>query len=182
MTAILARAGNITPEALTAATIRRENEQAVNHLFRVCAGLESMVLGEAQILGQVKRAYEAATDRGAVGVVLHRVFQQAVAVAKQARTETGIDAGRLSVGSVAVDLARGVFERFDDKVVVGIRAGEIAKLTFKHFAAIKPPAVVADESDAGAGDRIGGSFCWGWDNRLLLPGAGAGSAAVRGLG
>jgi glutamyl-tRNA reductase len=70
--------------------------------------------------------------------VLHRVFQQAISVARQARAATGIDAGRLSVGSVAVDFARQVFEHVDDKTVAAIGAGEMAKITLKHFLSLKP--------------------------------------------
>lgn len=138
LTAFVADCCGVGLAALTAAIIHRENEQAVGQLFRVCSGLDSMVLGEPQILGQVKRAYEYASARRAVGPVLHKIFQQAIGVAKQARTATGIDSGRVSVGSVAVDLARGIFERFDDKTVVGIGAGEMAKLTLTHFHALRP--------------------------------------------
>ncbi|MEX1088055.1 MAG: glutamyl-tRNA reductase [Phycisphaeraceae bacterium] len=123
---------------LQAATIHRENDQAVAQLFRVACGLESMVLGEPQILGQVKRAYEQAALRQAVGPVLHRVFQQAIALAKQVRHSTGIDHGRVSVGSVACDFARQIFQRFDDKTVLAIGAGEMAKLTLRHLAKLRP--------------------------------------------
>src|SRR5690606_2380745 len=122
----------------TAASIHREGEQAVQHLFRVSTGLDSMVLGEPQILGQVKRAYEAASEGGAVGPVLHRVFQGAIAAAKRLRTETGIDAGRTSVASVAADVARRVFDTFTDKTVVGIGAGEMAKATLQHLLKLGP--------------------------------------------
>jgi len=123
---------------VASSSIHREQDQAVAHLFRVCCGLDSMVLGEPQVLGQVKRAYQTAADCGAAGPVLHRVFQQAIATAKQARTETGIDAGRVSVGSVAADLARQVFADFADKTVLGIGAGEIAKLTLRHMMNLGP--------------------------------------------
>ena len=123
---------------IRAALVHREGEQAVLHLFRVCAGLDSMVLGEPQVLGQAKRAYEVAQNRCTVGPVLHRVFQDAIAVAKRVRTETGIDSGRGSVGSVAVDFARQIFQDFSDKTVVGIGAGELAKLTLTHLAGLKP--------------------------------------------
>ena len=130
--------GGEVPPLEPASTIDREQESAVTHLFRVGAGLESMVLGEAQILGQVKRAYAAACDASAVGPVLHRLFQQAIAAGKHARAATGIDTGRVSVGSVAVDFARQVFEDFADKTVVCLGAGEIAKLTLRHLAGLAP--------------------------------------------
>lgn len=124
--------------ALQAASIHHENEQAVGHLFRVAAGLDSMVLGERQVLGQIKRAYEDAHGRGVVGAVLHKIFQTAISTARRVRHETGIDSGRVSVGSVAVDFARQIFDRFDDKTVVGIGAGEMAKLTLRHLEGLSP--------------------------------------------
>ena len=131
----------LDPAQLLAATIHRENEQAVAHLFRVCAGLESMVLGEPQILGQVRRAYEHAHRHEAVGPVLHKVFQTALATGKQVRHETGIDAGRTSIGSIAADFARNIFDTFDDKTVLGIGAGEMAKVALRHFNELKPHAM-----------------------------------------
>lgn len=126
---------------LTASTIHRENEQAVSHLFRVTSGLESMVLGEPQILGQVKRAYDTACDLKTVGPSLHKLFQQALTVGKQVRNQTGIDEGRTSVASTAVDFARQIFDRFNDKTVVGIGAGEMAKVTLRHLRDLKPQKI-----------------------------------------
>lgn len=136
--AALAHQGNISVEDITAATIHREQEQAIAHLFRVCSGLDSMVLGETQILGQIKRAYETARDSDAVGPVLHKVFQSALSASRKVRAQTGIDAGRVSVGSVAVDFARQVFDDFSDKTIVGIGAGEMAKITLTHLRDVKP--------------------------------------------
>ncbi len=129
---------NVPMSRVASAAIHREQDQAVAHLFRVCCGLDSMVIGEAQVLGQVRRAYKTAAGCGAAGPVLHRVFQQAIATAKQARTQTGIDAGRVSVGSVAADLARQVFADFTDKTVLGIGAGEVAKLTLRSMKSLNP--------------------------------------------
>ncbi len=128
----------IESKHVTSAAVHREQDQAVTHLFRVATGLESMVIGEPQILGQVKQAYEISQRSSAVGPVLHRVFQQAISVAKQVRSESGIGEGRVSIGSVAVDFASQIFERFDDKVMVAIGAGEMAKVTLKHLQALKP--------------------------------------------
>lgn len=129
---------NVPVDELAAATITRENRDAVEHLFRVVSGLESMVLGEPQILGQVRRAYEQASANNVVGPVLHTLFQTALATGKLVRSETGIDEGRVSIGSAAVDFARQIFDSFTDKVVVGIGAGEMAKLTLQHLLALKP--------------------------------------------
>lgn len=135
---LLARACAIEPQTLLNVLIHREQEQAIAHLFRVCSGLDSMVLGETQIVGQVKRAYESCAERQSVGPVLHRVFQSSLSVAKQVRTATGIDAGRVSVGSAAIDFARQVFETFTDKTVVGVGAGEMAKVTLRHMLELAP--------------------------------------------
>ncbi len=135
---LLAKRAGIAVDKLTAATIHREQQQAVHHLFRVCAGLDSMVLGEPQVLGQVKRAYDAAMSCESVGPVLHRVFQEAIGAAKRVRTSTSIGSGRVSVGSVAVDFVRQVFEGFHDKTILGIGAGEMAKATLRHLQGLQP--------------------------------------------
>lgn len=134
----LAEMSGVPVEEVTSAAVHRDQDQAVNQLFRVATGLESMVLGEPQILGQVKRAYDQATACDAVGPVLHLVFQQAITIAKQVRNASGIDEGRVSVGSVAVDSVRQVFDHFDDKTIVAIGAGDMAKLTLRHLQKLNP--------------------------------------------
>ncbi len=136
--AYLIEMSGLDPEVVGGALVDLRNEQAVNHVFRVACGLESMVLGEPQVLGQVKRAYEAAHGRGVVGPVLHQVFQRAIRVAKRVRTQTGIASGRVSIGSVAVDFAKQIFERFDDKTIVGIGAGELAKPMLGYLKRLRP--------------------------------------------
>jgi len=106
---------------------------AVRHLFRVAASLDSMVVGEPQILGQLKQYYETAQQAGTVGAVLHRLFHRSFSVAKRVRTETGIGSGAVSVSSVAVDLAKRIFDRFDDKTVMLIGAGKIGDLMARHL-------------------------------------------------
>jgi len=128
----------VDAELLAPSLVHFENKQAIEHVFRVASGLESMVLGEPQVLGQVKRAYELAHSCGGVGPVLHRVFQQAIRVAKRTRTVTGIDKGLISVGSVAVDFAKQIYERFDDKTIVGIGAGELAKPMLGYLQRLGP--------------------------------------------
>jgi glutamyl-tRNA reductase len=124
---LLAERGGLAPEALATTTLLREQEQAALHLFHVCAGLDSMVLGEPQVQGQVRKAYELAQSHGLVGPVLHRLFRGALAAGKEARNRTGIDAGRTSVSSVAVAFARNIFDHFTDKQVAVIGAGEMIK-------------------------------------------------------
>jgi glutamyl-tRNA reductase len=99
----------------------------VRHLFRVAGGLDSMVLGEAQILGQLKDAYRAAVDARSAGPVLHRLFQHAFRTAKRVHSETGLGAASVSVARVGVQLAREIFESFEGKHVLLIGAGEMAE-------------------------------------------------------
>ena len=106
---------------------------AVRHLFRVAASLDSMVVGEPQILGQLKEYYQAAQQAGTVGTVLHRLFHRAFFVAKRVRTETGIASRAVSVSSVAVELARRIFDRFEDKSVMLIGAGKMGDLMARHL-------------------------------------------------
>src|SRR6266436_5861023 len=108
---------------------RYENEKCAQHLFRVSSGLDSMVVGETEILGQAKRAYEAARTSGAAGRYLHRLFQRAFRVAKQVRTRTEITRGAVSVGSVAVDLAQKIFGDLRNCKVLVLGAGETSEKT-----------------------------------------------------
>jgi glutamyl-tRNA reductase len=107
--------------------------EAVRHLFRVAASLDSMVVGEPQILGQLKQYYDTAQQAGTVGTILHRLFHRSFSVAKRVRTETGIGSGAVSVSSVAVDLAKRIFDRFDDKTVMVIGAGKVGDLMARHL-------------------------------------------------
>ncbi|MCC7407435.1 MAG: glutamyl-tRNA reductase [Phycisphaeraceae bacterium] len=152
---LLAELRGVDAKELTACCVQREHLEAMSHLFRVAGGLESMVLGEPQILGQVRTAYESARTQGTAGPALHKLFQQALATAKSVRHETGIDSGRMSVGSVAVDFARRIFERFDDKVVLGIGAGAMAKLTLKHLQSLKPAKLwITNRTQANARNLV----------------------------
>ena len=107
--------------------------QAVRHLFRVASGLDSMVIGETEILGQVKRAYSLASEAGAATRSLHRLFQHAFRVAKSVRTETQITSGPTSVGSVAVELAGKIFGSLEGKRVMILGAGEISERTARSM-------------------------------------------------
>src|SRR6266516_4277593 len=108
---------------------RYEAEKCVQHLFRVASALDSMVVGESEILGQAKKAYESARTSGAVGPYLHRLFQRAFRVAKQVRTHTDIARGAVSVGSVTVDLAQRIFGKLSDCKVLVLGAGETSERT-----------------------------------------------------
>jgi glutamyl-tRNA reductase len=116
--------------------------EAVRHLFRVVASLDSLIVGEAQIAGQVKRAYELAQACASAGPLLHVLFQQARTVAGRVRKETGIAQGHVSVSSVAVDYVRQVFEHFDDKTVLVIGAGKMGELTLRHLHDLQPQRIL----------------------------------------
>jgi glutamyl-tRNA reductase len=110
----------------------RERE-AVRHLFRVASSLDSMVVGEPQILGQVKESYTIAREAGAVGSSLEGLLQRAFAVAKKVRTETEIGSSSVSIASVAVDLARKIFGSLSGKTVLLVGAGKMASLAARHL-------------------------------------------------
>jgi glutamyl-tRNA reductase len=111
---------------------------AVLHLFRVAASLDSLIVGEGQIAGQVKRAYEIAQDHGTAGRVLNALFQHARVVARRVRSETGIARGQVSVSSAAVGYLRDVFEHFGDKTILVIGAGKMGELTLRHLRQLRP--------------------------------------------
>ena len=113
----------------------RENDEAVRHLFRVASGLDSMVLGETEVIGQVKTAYEAARAAHLTGPVLNRVFQKAFQTAKEIRSQTSIGRGATSVGSVAVELAERIFNHdLSQQKVIIIGAGQLGQTCVRHLA------------------------------------------------
>ncbi|MCE9534209.1 MAG: glutamyl-tRNA reductase [Planctomycetes bacterium] len=115
---------------------------AVQHLFRVTASLDSLIVGEGQIAGQVRKAFESSRKLGVTGPLLNALFPHAVKAAKKARTDTGISQGHVSVSSVAVDYVRQVFERFDDKTILVIGAGKMGRLTLNHLRELKPKSIL----------------------------------------
>ena len=129
----LAADRKVEPAAFEAALCRIEGREAARHLFRVGASLDSMVVGEPQILGQLKVAYAQAAEAGTAGLVLHRAFHRAFSVAKRVRRATLIGRGAVSVSSAAVALARQIFDRLEDKTVMLMGAGKMAELTARHL-------------------------------------------------
>jgi len=113
-------------------------EQAAGHAFRVASGLDSMVLGETQILGQMKQAAEKAQDAGTLGLLLNKLFQRTFSVAKEVRTATEIGANTVSMSAAAVTLAERIFPGIADQAVLFIGAGEMIELVATHFAARNP--------------------------------------------
>jgi glutamyl-tRNA reductase len=116
-------------------------EKAVPHAFRVASGLDSMVLGEPQILGQMKQAVRTAEAAGSLGLVLNRLFQRTFAVAKDVRTHTDIGNASISMAAAAIRLAERIFPSISEQQVLLIGAGEMIELCATHFAARKPKAV-----------------------------------------
>jgi glutamyl-tRNA reductase len=110
-----------------------QGEDAIRHLFRVASSLDSMIIGEPQILGQIKTAYGYAVEFKTAGPILNRFLHKAFSVAKRVRTETGIASSAVSVSFAAVELARKIFDRIDDKGVMIIGAGEMCELAARHF-------------------------------------------------
>ena len=110
-----------------------QGAEAIRHLFRVAASLDSMVVGEPQILGQLKEYYDAARNAGTVGPILHRLFHRSFSVAKRVRNETAIASRAVSVSSVAVELAKRIFDRLDNKTVMLIGAGKMGDLMARHL-------------------------------------------------
>jgi glutamyl-tRNA reductase len=132
--AMLARQADIRPTELASAIYSHGNCEAARHLYRVTAGLESMVVGEAEIQGQVKRAYEAAQSKEMVGPLINRLFSAALATGKRVRTETGISERQLSLPSVAVALAREKLGALDGREVIIVGTGETSELTARALA------------------------------------------------
>ena len=119
-----------------------QNEKAVHHLFRVAASLDSLVIGEGQIAGQVKKAYERALRHGSTGPLLNALFPHARQVARRVRSETSISQGHVSVSSAAVDYVREVFDHFGDKTILVIGAGKMGELTLKHLKELHPGRIL----------------------------------------
>jgi glutamyl-tRNA reductase len=117
-------------------------DAAVKHLFRVAASLDSLIVGEGQIAGQVKKAYEAAQVNGNTGALMNVLFQHARQVAKRVRSETGISKGHVSVSSAAVDYVRQVFDHFGDKTILVIGAGKMGELTLRHLRQLEPKRIL----------------------------------------
>jgi glutamyl-tRNA reductase len=132
----------ISPTEIAPHLYEHTDVNAVRHFFRVAASLDSLIVGEGQIAGQVKEAYEFAQTHQVTGPLLNALVPFALRVAKRIRTETGITKGHVSVSSVAVDFVRQVFETFSDKTVLVIGAGKMGRLTLKHLEELKPGRIL----------------------------------------
>ena len=124
---------HLAPDTLNGHLYRHADGAAIKHLFRVASSLDSMVVGESQILGQVKDAYQCAINAGTIGRVLSQVMHRSLSVAKRVRSETGVAQNPVSISSVAVELARKIFEDLTDKTVLLVGAGEMGELAARSL-------------------------------------------------
>jgi glutamyl-tRNA reductase len=125
--------GSVSHEELERCVYRYQDEQAVEHLFMVASSLDSMIVGEAQILGQMKEAFRYASEGHTSGLVLNKLLHKSFSVAKRVRTETRIGANAVSISYAAVELARKIFGSLEEKKVMLLGAGEMAELAAEHF-------------------------------------------------
>jgi len=154
----LAESGGVPTDALRAHTYMLEGGQAARHAFRVASGLDSMVLGEPQILGQMKDAVRMAEQAGALGTTLNQLFQRSFAVAKEVRSSTDIGAHSISMAAAAVRLASNLFEDLRTIRVLFVGAGEMIELAATHFAAKNPAAMAIANRSLDRGEKLASRF------------------------
>ncbi|RZJ15820.1 MAG: glutamyl-tRNA reductase [Haliea sp.] len=154
----LAHSGGVSPALLRSHAYTLHDDEAARHAFRVASGLDSMVLGEPQILGQMKDAVRAAEDAGAMGTTLHQLFQRSFAVAKEVRTSTEIGAHSISMAAASVRLAGQLFEDLGDIRVLFVGAGEMIDLAATHFAARHPRSMAIANRTLERGEKLAGRF------------------------
>ena len=154
----LARYHRFEPDGLSPYLYTLPREQAVRHVFRVASGLDSMVLGEPQILGQLKEAARAAESAGTLGTLLHKLFQRSFAVAKEVRSSTPLGAASVSMAAAAVRLAARIFPRLADQRVLFIGAGEMIELCATHFAAQAPARIAVANRTLERAEKLARRF------------------------
>jgi glutamyl-tRNA reductase len=154
----LAASGGLSAQALQGHTYNLLEGDAARHAFRVASGLDSMVLGEPQILGQMKDAVRAAEDAGAMGTTLHQLFQRSFAVAKDVRTNTEIGSQSISMAAASVRLCGQLFEDLSKIKILFVGAGEMVELAATHFAAKNPKAIVIANRTIERGEALAARF------------------------
>lgn len=154
----LAKSGGVEPNLLRAHSYILNDGQAARHAFRVASGLDSMVLGEPQILGQIKDAVRAAEAAGSLGTTLSQLFQRSFAVAKEVRTSTEIGAHSISMAAAAVRLAGQLFEDLSEVKILFVGAGEMIDLCATHFAAKNPKSIVIANRTLSRGEELAAKF------------------------
>ena len=148
----------LEPDILNPHIYQHHDQEAVSHLFRVSASLDSMVVGEPQILGQVKDAFAVARASGTVAAQLEHLLQSAFAAAKKARNETGIGSNSVSIASVAVDLARKIFGSLQGRTVFLVGAGKMSELAARHLVQQGAGAILVSNRTAERAHRIAAEF------------------------
>ncbi|TAL65218.1 MAG: glutamyl-tRNA reductase [Burkholderiaceae bacterium] len=154
----LAHTGGVSPELLRSHAYTLADGPAARHAFRVASGLDSMVLGEPQILGQIKDAVREAEQAGALGTTLNQLFQRSFAVAKEVRTATEIGARSISMAAAAVRLAGQLFEDLGEIRVLFVGAGEMIELAATHFAGKNPKAIAIANRTLERGEKLASRF------------------------
>jgi len=154
----LAQSGGVSTQALRSHTYSLTDDAAARHAFRVASGLDSMVLGEPQILGQLKDAVRAADAAGALGSTLSQLFQRSFAVAKEVRSSTEIGAHSISMAAAAVRLAGQLFEDMGKVKVLFVGAGEMIELCSTHFAAKNPQSITIANRTLERGEQLASRF------------------------
>ena len=154
----LAQSGGVSTHTLRSHTYSLNDDEAARHAFRVASGLDSMVLGEPQILGQLKDAVRAAESAGALGSTLSQMFQRSFAVAKEVRSSTEIGAHSISMAAAAVRLAGQLFEDMGQVKVLFVGAGEMIELCSTHFAAKNPKSITIANRTLERGEQLAGRF------------------------
>ncbi len=154
----LAQYHRLNPSEISPYLYTLPHEQAVRHAFRVASGLDSMVLGEPQILGQMKDAVRTAEAAGTLGTVLHKLFQRSFAVAKEVRSTTQVGASSVSMAAAAVKLAARIFPSLKDQKVLFIGAGEMIDLCATHFAAQAPARIAVANRTLERGQALAHRF------------------------
>ena len=154
----LAGLGGVSPQTLREHAYVLEGGSAARHAFRVASGLDSMVLGEPQILGQMKEAVRLADEAGTLGTTLHQLFQRSFSVAKEVRTATEIGAHSISMAAAAVRLAADLFEDLRQTHVLFVGAGEMIELVATHFAARQPRGMAVANRTLERGERLAARF------------------------
>lgn len=154
----MAHAGGVAPALLRSHAYALHDGLAARHVFRVASGLDSMVLGEAQILGQMKDAVRVANEAGALGSTLNQLFQRSFSVAKEVRTATEIGAHSISMAAAAVRLASQLFEDLGQVRVLFVGAGEMIELAATHFAARSPKSIAIANRTLERGEKLAGRF------------------------
>jgi glutamyl-tRNA reductase len=154
----LAHSGRVPTQLLRSHAYTLQGGQAARHAFRVASGLDSMVLGEAQILGQMKEAVRAADQAGALGTTLNQLFQRSFAVAKEVRSSTEIGAHSISMAAAAVRLAGQLFEDLGRIRVLFVGAGEMIELAATHFAAKEPKSMAIANRTLERGEKLATRF------------------------